>query len=291
MLTFDEHEKPDFNVDMADAVLNLETRVIDSKKRTNIKRADFEIAGDTMTVQHRDPPGNAHRQCSHDDFQPEGTCRHRRETMKRDFAAAFLFTIASAARSAGQDAAATPADPARRPKPGLTGARRDRYNGQPITTQIYADEASFDTEKRIGVFTGHVRVFDPRFNIQSDKLTVFIHKEEGEGLEKAIAEGNVGVVRDKPDPKGGPPSKAVGLSEKAVYTSSDGNVELTGSPRVQQGLDTHVATSPDTVMVLNQNGHLTTHGPSRTEIRQKPRTIRAQPSPAPTAVASPAKKP
>ena len=76
------------------------------------------------------------------------------------------------------------------------------------------------------------------------------------------------MVRDRPDPKGGPPSKSVGLSEKAVYTSSDGNVVLTGSPRVQEGLDTHIATSPDTVMVLNQDGHLTTHGPSRTEIRQ-----------------------
>jgi lipopolysaccharide transport protein LptA len=149
------------------------------------------------------------------------------------------------------------------------GLAANDNNGQPIVTQIYSDEASFETEKRIGVFTGHVRVFDPRFNLQSDKLTVFIHKEEGEGLEKAIAEGNVGVVRDKPDPKGGPPSKAVGLSDKAVYTSSDGNVELTGSPRVQMNLDSHVATSPDTVMILNQNGHLTTHGPSRTEIRQE----------------------
>ena len=130
---------------------------------------------------------------------------------------------------------------------------------------------------------GHVRVFDPRFNIQSDKLTVFIHKEEGEGLEKAIAEGHVGVVRDKPDPKGGPPSKAVGLSEKAVYTSSDGNVVLTGSPRVQQGLDTHIATSPDTVMVLNQDGQLTTHGPSRTEIRQEAKQDKnGKPSPSPT---------
>jgi lipopolysaccharide transport protein LptA len=143
-----------------------------------------------------------------------------------------------------------------------------------LTTQIYADEASFDTEKRIGIFTGHVRVFDPRFNIQSDKLTVYIHKQEAEGLEKAIATGHVGVVRDKVDPKGGPPSKAVGLSEKAVYTSSDGNVEMTGNPRVQQGLDTHIATSPDTVMILNENGQLTTHGPSRTEIRQE-----ASPSP------------
>lgn len=172
--------------------------------------------------------------------------------------------------------------------------------GEPaVTTQIYADGASFDTEKRIGIFTGHVRVFDPRFNIQSDKLTVYIHKEESEGLEKAIAEGHVGVVRAKPDPKGGPPSQAVGLSEKAVYTSSDGNVELTGSPRVQQGLDTHIATSPETVMVLNQNGHLTTRGPSRTEIRQQAKDKNGQPiasSPASpgasaTATASPTPKP
>jgi hypothetical protein len=48
MVTYDQHEKPDFNVDMTDATLNLETRVIDSKQRTMIKRADFEIAGDTM---------------------------------------------------------------------------------------------------------------------------------------------------------------------------------------------------------------------------------------------------
>src|ERR1051326_445686 len=156
--------------------------------------------------------------------------------MKRILAAAFLFLVATGACSVAQNATGTPVL-------ATTDAK-----GQPITTQIYADEASFDTEKRVGVFTGHVRVFDPRFNIQSDKLTVFIHKQEGEGLEKAIADGNVGVVRDKPDPKGGPPSKAVGLSEKAVYTSSDGNVVLTGSPRVQEGLDTHVATSPETVM-------------------------------------------
>ena len=49
MTTFDAQEKPDFNVAMSDAVLNLETRVINSKDRTKIKRADFEIAGDAMT--------------------------------------------------------------------------------------------------------------------------------------------------------------------------------------------------------------------------------------------------
>ena len=203
--------------------------------------------------------------------------------MKRVFVAAYLLAILTATRSGGQEAArAAQASPPTKAQasPGLAATDA---KGQPITTQVFADEASFDTEKRIGVFSKNVRVFDPRFNIQSDKLTVFIHKEEGEGLEKAIAEGHVGVVRDKPDPKGGPPSKAVGLSEKAVYTSSDGNVVLTGSPRVQQGLDTHVATSPDTVMVLNQDGQLTTHGPSRTEIRQEAKKDKnGKPSPSPT---------
>jgi hypothetical protein len=53
--------------------------------------------------------------------------------------------------------------------------------------------------------------------------------------------------------------------------SSTGDVELKGTPRVQQGLSTHVGTSPDTVMVINQSGQLTTHGPSRTDIRQEPK--------------------
>jgi lipopolysaccharide transport protein LptA len=155
-------------------------------------------------------------------------------------------------------------------------------NEGPITTEIYADEASFDSTKNVGVFTGHVRVFDPRFNLQSDKLTVYLRKGEDQGLEKAIAVGNVGVVRDRPDPNGGPPTHAVGRAEHAVYTVADGNVELTGMPKVQQGLNMHIATSSQTVMVINQDGHLNTHGPSRTEIRQEPKQEKAgSPSPSP----------
>lgn len=206
--------------------------------------------------------------------------------MNRHLVAAGLVIFAFGPYSSAQDSARA-AEPTAKPKTAPNPLAATENNGQPITTEIYADEASFNTEKRVGVFNGHVRVFDPRFLIQSDKLTVFIHKEEGEGLEKAIAEKNVGVVREKPDPKGGPPSKAIGLSEKAVYTSSDGNVVLTGTPRVQQGLDTHIATSPDTVMILNQDGQLTTHGPSRTEIRQdntdnKPGKPGASPTPSPS---------
>ena len=48
IVSYDAKEKPDFNVVMQDAVLNLETRVIDSNSKTNIKRADFEIVGDKV---------------------------------------------------------------------------------------------------------------------------------------------------------------------------------------------------------------------------------------------------
>lgn len=142
---------------------------------------------------------------------------------------------------------------------------------EPITTEIYADNAFFDSNKNMGIFSGHVKVADPRFTLQSEKLTVFITKGQNQGLERAIAEGEVAVVRDRPDPNGGPPTRSVGRSDKATYTAATGDVELAGTPRVQEGLNTHIATSPETVMIVNQKGGLTTHGPSRTEIRQQPK--------------------
>src|SRR5437867_3128855 len=144
-------------------------------------------------------------------------------------------------------------------------------SNEPTTTEIYADEAFFDSTKNMGIFSGRVKVVDPRFNLQSDKLTVFITKGENQSLEKAVAEGNVGLIRDRPAANGGPSTRAVGRSDKATYTASTGDVELVGTPRVQEGPNMHVATSPDTVMVIGQNSQLRTHGPSRTEIVQQPK--------------------
>jgi lipopolysaccharide transport protein LptA len=144
-------------------------------------------------------------------------------------------------------------------------------NQEPIVTEIYADKVVFDSAKSTGVFTGHIVVTDPRFQIQGDKLTIYLSSKQSEGLDRAIVEGNVGVVRDKPATEGGEPSRMVGRSDKAVYTAKNGNFELTGNPRVQQGLNIHVATSPETVMILDEAGHLQTNGPSRTEIRQAPK--------------------
>ena len=166
-------------------------------------------------------------------------------------------------------------NPAAKPKDAASPAGAQEQ----IITEIYADQTVFDSTKSIGIFTGHVVVTDPRFQIQGDKLTIFISKKQNEGFEKAIVEGNVGVVRDRPSETGGPPSHMVGRSDKAVYTAKDGRFELTGNPRVQQGLNTHVATSPDTVMILNEAGQLETHGPSRTEIRQDPNAASPTPKP------------
>jgi len=166
-----------------------------------------------------------------------------------------------------------------------------QQSDQPTTTEIYSDEAFFDSTKNMGIFSGRVKVVDPRFNLQSDKLTVFITKGQNQSLEKAIAEGNVGLVRDRPAANGGPPTRAVGRSDKATYTANNGDVELVGTPRVQEGPNLHVATSPDTVMVVSQNSQLRTHGPSRTEIVQQPDDAKkgqAKPSQTPAVQASPA---
>ena len=168
------------------------------------------------------------------------------------------------------------------------GAAGEKSN-EPTTTEIYSDEAFFDSTKNVGIFSGRVKVVDPRFNLQSDKLTVFITKGENQTMEKAIAEGHVGLVRDRPAANGGPPTRAVGRSDKATYTAATGDVELMGTPRVQEGQNMHVATSPDTIMVISQNSQLRTHGPSRTEIVQQPNDQKkGQASPSQRAGAAPA---
>jgi lipopolysaccharide transport protein LptA len=183
------------------------------------------------------------------------------------------------AKPAAAEKRNNPAKPAEKdPLKSAFGGSFMAPSDQPITTEIYADQAFFDSQNYVGTFTGNVIVNDPRFSLQAQKLTVEVSKGEAQGLEKVIAEGNVAMLREQPAEPGKPPTRTVGRAEKAVYTTRDGNVELTGTPRVQSGLNMHVATSPDTVMIINQNGQLTTNGPSRTELRQEPK---AAPTPKP----------
>ena len=201
--------------------------------------------------------------------------------MTKLLAYAFLMLVITAPAGWTQDATTrgTPAKAAKSAKAAESDPLKSMFGAAgkgaevtgPITTEVYSDEAFFDSAKYIGTFSGRVIVKDPRFNIQADKLTVYLSKGESRGLEKAIAEGNVGVIREQPGENGGPPSRAVGRADLAIYTAADGNVELRGTPRLQSGVNSHIATSPDTVMVINQTGQLTTKGPSRTELRQEPK--------------------
>ena len=50
-----------------------------------------------------------------------------------------------------------------------------------MTTEIYADEVLFDSQKYVGTFIGHVIVKDPRFNLQADKLIVHLAQRRAEG--------------------------------------------------------------------------------------------------------------
>ena len=205
--------------------------------------------------------------------------------MSRLAATVLIVCCVAVAQSRGQSAnSATPSPSAPAKKdakkkkqsgdnanPLLSGIKGAPTNG-PVTTEIYADDAFFDSNKNVGIFSGHVKVADPRFTLQAEKLTVYITKGQNQGLDKAVAEGNVAVVRDRSDPNGGAATRAVGRSDQATYIATTGNVELRGTPRVQEGVNTHIATSPETVMIVNQNGQLTTRGPSRTEIRQEPKS-------------------
>lgn len=46
--TYTLENTPDLMIEMSDSVLDLKTRVLASKERTTIKRADFDIAGDSV---------------------------------------------------------------------------------------------------------------------------------------------------------------------------------------------------------------------------------------------------
>lgn len=93
----------------------------------------------------------------------------------------------------------------------------------------------------------------------------------GGGLDRAVAEGNVVIVQDKPDPEGGPPEHYVGKGERADYDTKTGNIVLSGWPQVQQGINSHVATEGSTVMTLNRSGTIKTEGKSKTVIEDSSR--------------------
>ncbi len=88
----------------------------------------------------------------------------------------------------------------------------------------------------------------------------------GSGIDRALAEGHVVIVQDKPDPDGGEPVHYVGKSSRADYDANTGDIVLSGTadpatwPQLQQGINTHIAMEAGVVMTLNRAGALHSKG-------------------------------
>jgi lipopolysaccharide export system protein LptA len=63
-------------------------------------------------------------------------------------------------------------------------------------TEITAkEEVNFDANAHTAIFVGNVKVIDPQFTMTTDKLTVWMNKQEdGGGIKEAQADGNVIIV-------------------------------------------------------------------------------------------------
>jgi lipopolysaccharide export system protein LptA len=165
-------------------------------------------------------------------------------------------------------------------------------------TEITALEATFDQKTREAVFIGNVLVKDPEFTVNCDRLTAVLKKQQpqeeaapksalpadpppgvreepaaepkGGGLDHAIAEaakGNEVIITQDKFEADGTITKNVGKAKKATYDAKTGDIVLTGSPSVQQGINLCIAQSEETVMTLNRNGRMRVEGPHKTVIK------------------------
>ena len=113
-------------------------------------------------------------------------------------------------------------------------------------------------------------------------------------LQRAIAEGGpdepVVIVQDKPGVNGQPPQHSVGIAEKADYNADTGEIKLTGWPQVTQGSDKQIATSRNTVMIMNKDGGtMRSYGPTHSEFVEQapPKTTGSDAAASPSPSSSP----
>lgn len=189
--------------------------------------------------------------------------------------------------------------PGSTPKPALTGSATAEQEPTIITA---SKEATFDASTKTAVLYGDVQVKNPQFTLSADKLTVIFHKDaatpkksptpkpqpaaaasllnpkpgvtdpaaEAGGIEQVIAEGNVVITSDRPDPKGGPPVHYVGKGQKVIYTPATGEAILSGWPELAQGASNLIATDDSTVIYLYREGKMHAEGHTKTVVLPPP---------------------
>ncbi len=98
--------------------------------------------------------------------------------------------------------------------------------GERPPLEIEAPLSDWDMKSRSVRFTGGVRAVRGPVVLTCDQLDV--RYADADRMEQAVATGNVEVVRDE--------RRATG--DKAVLTTVDGRIELTGSPTLAEGPNT-----------------------------------------------------
>ena len=104
-------------------------------------------------------------------------------------------------------------------------------------TEIFSDHFDLDSRTRIAVYTGNVRVIDPRMRLTCDTLT----GQMGESTNRfrhVVAEGN--VVIDAVDNDGKPVQATSGRADYDYHVQDSVTnevVELTLNPHVKRGTD------------------------------------------------------
>lgn len=162
-------------------------------------------------------------------------------------------------------------------------------------TEITANNAEFNNKTHIAIFTGEVIVVNPDFNVTCDKLTAYLKHDDKSaaaaptslqkplnpapaadpgspakskgGLEKAIAEVNPGgkvVITQEKKEADGSITHSVGKGDKAVYDAVSGNITLTGSPEIRQGISKVVPTEDGVTLIINRDGKYKAIGRTKT---------------------------
>lgn len=128
----------------------------------------------------------------------------------------------------------------------------------PVTTQIDSDSADFDLKGRQAIYSGHVRVTDPRMTLTCAQLTVDLPPTGGR-INHIVAETN--VVIDATDEKGATNHITC---DKAVYDYNvqgmvtNDTVTLTGNPQIVNAQGTNTA---DVIVWDRANGHIRENSP------------------------------
>jgi hypothetical protein len=130
-------------------------------------------------------------------------------------------------------------------------------------------ETTFDNIAHLATFSArpgtNVLVKDPQFTLYCQELKVFLKDDGTRGIKFIEATGKVIIIQEGVNDKG-ETVKSTGNGEKALIDPQTEALTLLGWPRIQQGINTHIAIEEGTIMILHRQGRLETTGGVKTTI-------------------------